>query len=57
MPKANTIKSYKDLDVWMMAMSLAESCLSGHSEFPARGDVWDDLPDPQSIHIDPCKHR
>jgi four helix bundle protein len=34
MPKGSTIKSYKDLDVWSMAMSLAESCYRATREFP-----------------------
>ena len=34
MPKGNTIKSYKDLDVWMAAMSLAESCYLTTRNFP-----------------------
>jgi len=29
-----TIKSYKDLDVWLMAMSLAESCYRTTRDFP-----------------------
>jgi len=30
----HTIKSYKDLDVWLMAMSLAESCYRITKDFP-----------------------
>jgi four helix bundle protein len=30
----DTIKSYKDLDVWLMAMSLAESCYRITRDFP-----------------------
>jgi four helix bundle protein len=34
MPKGNTIRSYKDLDVWLMAMALAESCYRATRDFP-----------------------
>ena len=34
MPNGSTVKSYKDLDVWMMAMSLAESCYLATRNFP-----------------------
>jgi 23S rRNA-intervening sequence protein len=34
MPKGNAIKSYKDLDVWLMAMALAESCYRATRNFP-----------------------
>jgi four helix bundle protein len=34
MPKGTTIKSYKDLDVWLMAMSVAESCYRATRDFP-----------------------
>lgn len=34
MPKTSTIKSYKDLDVWKIAMSLAESCYLATRNFP-----------------------
>jgi four helix bundle protein len=34
MPKGNTIKSYKNLDVWLMAMGLAESCYRATRNFP-----------------------
>ncbi|MFZ1103210.1 MAG: four helix bundle protein, partial [Hyphomicrobiaceae bacterium] len=34
MPVGDAIKSYKDLDVWKMAMSLAESCYRVTKDFP-----------------------
>jgi four helix bundle protein len=34
MPVGEAIKSYKDLDVWLMAMSLAERCYRATKEFP-----------------------
>jgi four helix bundle protein len=34
MPAGDAIKSYKDLDVWKMAMSLAESCYRVTKDFP-----------------------
>jgi four helix bundle protein len=34
MPKGSTIKSYKDLDVWKVSMSLAESCYLVTRNFP-----------------------
>ena len=34
MPKGSTINSYKDLDVWLMAMDLAESCYRVTRNFP-----------------------
>jgi len=34
MPKGSTIKSYKDLDVWLMAMALAERCYRVTRDFP-----------------------
>jgi len=34
MPKGSTIKSCKDLDVWTMSMSLAESCCRATRYFP-----------------------
>jgi four helix bundle protein len=34
MPKGSTINSYKDLDVWMSAMALAESCYRATRSFP-----------------------
>jgi four helix bundle protein len=34
MPKGSTIRSYKDLDVWTMSMSLAESCYRVTRHFP-----------------------
>src|SRR5262245_32319343 len=34
MPKGSTIRSYKDLDVWLMAMAVAESCYRATRDFP-----------------------
>ncbi len=34
MTARDAIKSYKDLDVWMMSMSLAESCYRVTKDFP-----------------------
>ena len=34
MPVGDTIRSYKDLDVWQIAMSLAESCYRATADFP-----------------------
>ena len=34
MPKGSTIKSYEDLDVWLMAMAVAESCYRATRDFP-----------------------
>jgi 23S rRNA-intervening sequence protein len=34
MPHGDTIKSYKDLEVWLLAMSLAETCYRATKNFP-----------------------
>jgi four helix bundle protein len=37
--EGNAIKSYKDLDVWMMSMSLAENCYRVTKDFP-RDEIY-----------------